>query len=599
MIAMSNKRASVLFGSLLFGAMVVLGVMPAPVQAAIAGEVTYAGTVALDNGCTDPETCGMNGDDSYSEPIPIGFDFDLYGTTFTDVYLNINGVMHFGCPSSEYSNDPLPVDFSSSCDLNGDPGVTTPTSILAFWDDIITTPKDLTCVEDPIVDDCDEYDWSGNYATILYRTIGSPGSRKFIAQWTNMNLYSNPSIPLGTFQIILYEGSNEAQIQYRNLLGDPARSSGSSATIGIQHNSSNYTQYSHDGETPLVAESALRITLGEGYAFNAEATYDPIYLALEDAPAKPTLTSPADTATGVVRNPTLQWDDAANADNYTVTIATDSGFSTVVKQEFALTASELSLTDLLDPSTTYYWNVKATNAFGDEYSDTFSFTTGSTVAAPDDDDDVSEEVESESPNGGDANDDGTPDSEQPKVTSIVSPVSEQYVVLESSICTNNTAVSIVSEPANPEQDDDDYNYPFGLLDFTLTGCGTGATETITQYYYGTYNPSDIVVRKYDSVSHTYTVVPGAAVTQVTIGGQSAIKVVYSVTDGGDLDADGVANGTIIDPAGIAVLGATTSPAATAPNTGLEQTGLSYEAFAVAIALGGAAVAMGNKFKNRF
>jgi hypothetical protein len=538
-------------------------------DAAITGEVTYEGAVAQSYGCSE-EPCGLNGDDDYSEAIPIGFDFDYYGTTFTDVYLNINGAMHFSCPTDEYSNEALPTEFDGDCDFEGDIGDTRPMAILAFWDDLITTPKDLYCDEDPIVDDCDSWNWDGNYPTILYKTVGTAGSRKFIAQWTNMHLYSNPNIPLGTFQIILYENNAETtgdpfQIQYRNLLGDPDRSSGSSTTVGTQNDDMNFTQYSYEASPPLEAETAIRFTHGEGYGYDDEAAYDAVYLGAPGSPSRPVLSTPANAATDVVLNPTFEWTESESADTYTLTLATDAGFSDVVTQLFDLESTEANLEDLLDPETTYYWIVRAVNEVGDIYSDAGTFTTGSDIEPPSDDDGITTPIEDGAPNSGDANNDGTPDSQQPKVTSLISPVSTKYVVLESTSCGGNSNVGVAQEKVEADKKDGSYDYPFGLLDFTLTGCSVGVTETITQYYYGDYAPFQVTLRKYNETTHAYTTITDAVITQVTIGGQAALKVVYQVTDGGALDADGTANGTIVDPAGLAVLGAST-PAA--PDTGL-------------------------------
>jgi hypothetical protein len=80
------------------------------------------------------------------------------------------------------------------------------------------------------------------------------------------------------------------------------------------------------------------------------------------------------------------------------------------------------------------------------------------------------------------------------------------------------------------------------------------------------------VRKYNTTNHTYTTITDAVITRMTIDGENVIKVTYTVTDGGVLDEDGSANGTIVDPAGLAVLGSTVSTPATTttqvPNTGL-------------------------------
>ncbi len=556
---------------------VIVAVQAMPAHATpIPTETIYEGTLAESSESCGDSNCKVQGDDDVSTPIDIGFDFDFFGHTFSQTQMNINGVLHFGCASSDYSNTELPTNFDGSCDLEGS-DETLPFAILAFWDDIITAPKGLYCTDDPAPaegEECSDWDWDSSYPTLLYKTIGTPGSRKFIAQWTNMYLYSNPNIPLGTFQVILYEGSNEFQIQYRNLLGDPDRSSGSDATIGVQMNASNTYQYSFEGNNPIHAGMAIRYTLGEGYMTNDEASYDPVYLAMPGAPTRPELTYPENESDDVERLPNFEWDEVTNPDTYTLTIATDSNMADVVQQTTDIEETSFQQVTELDENTTYYWTVKAVNEVGEETSEVHSFTTGTHESVEpeedtpsedeDDDDGVDMSVEQEAPNDGDANDDGTPDSQQPKVTAIKSTVSNDYVVLESSSCTANTAVSIDKETTVDTQDDDSYQYPAGLLNFTLTGCSVGGNETITQYYYGDYDISKLALRKYNSTTHTYTTINNAVLSQVTIGGKKAVKAVYTVTDGGILDADGTANGTIVDPAGLGVI------AVTAPNTGLAQ-----------------------------
>ncbi len=110
--------------------------------------------------------------------------------------------------------------------------------------------------------------------------------------------------------------------------------------------------------------------------------------------------------------------------------------------------------------------------------------------------------------------------------------------------------------------DADFSYPEGMMNFSI-GCGSpGFTTQITQYFYGANPDQAFVVRKYNPTTKTYSDVPGATISFVTINGKSAAKVVYSIKDGGSLDADGKANGTIEDPSG---LGVNTTPGL--PNTG--------------------------------
>lgn len=160
----------------------------------------------------------------------------------------------------------------------------------------------------------------------------------------------------------------------------------------------------------------------------------------------------------------------------------------------------------------------------------------------------------------DKNGDGTVDSSQANVSALTSTVSGKTVVLEvDNACTVSEAVmQSVSENA---KQDPDFNYPQGLMDFTAV-CGTpGFTSTVTQYYYG-IELGTLSLRKYNPVTQQYSAITGANISQQTIYGQNVVVATYEVTDGGPLDADGVANGTIVDPAGLA------SAIPGAPNTGV-------------------------------
>jgi hypothetical protein len=181
-----------------------------------------------------------------------------------------------------------------------------------------------------------------------------------------------------------------------------------------------------------------------------------------------------------------------------------------------------------------------------------------------DTDGVLASTEELAPNSGDANNDGTPDSQQSNVTSLENPVTGAYTVLQSSCSRNDTVQVSAMSQSNPDMA---YTYPAGLMHFALV-CGTvGVTATVTQYYYGNLDPAKFILRKWNSTNNSYTTVVGAVLTKVTIGGQSALKVVYQITDGGPLDQDGVADGTIVDPVGPAL------NSVGAPNTGLS--GLSF------------------------
>jgi len=185
-----------------------------------------------------------------------------------------------------------------------------------------------------------------------------------------------------------------------------------------------------------------------------------------------------------------------------------------------------------------------------------------TVSADQDGDGVSSTVEKAGPNNGDANNDSIGDYVQANVASFLNPISGKYVVAQSNCTTTDN-----TSAAAPSQSDRGFVYPAGLLSFTLHCSASGGTATVTAYFYGLDFTNSLTLRKYNSATKQYQAVPGAMITNTTIGDTAATKVTYQITDGGSLDQDGTANGIIVDPVGVA------QPSAAAPNTGLGGTAL--------------------------
>lgn len=159
----------------------------------------------------------------------------------------------------------------------------------------------------------------------------------------------------------------------------------------------------------------------------------------------------------------------------------------------------------------------------------------------------------------DRNKDGTPDSQQVNVASYINPVSGDYSILEVPTNCSISSVSSQSEDGNTVKDPA-YDYPAGLMNFTIS-CGTpGFSANIVQYHYGT--TGDLVLRKYNPNTNAYFSITDATITNQTISGKQVIKTTYQVIDGSKRDIDGLQNGTIVDPAGLAI------QTVGAPNTGL-------------------------------
>ncbi|MCL4263279.1 MAG: M36 family metallopeptidase [Anaerolineae bacterium] len=91
--------------------------------------------------------------------------------------------------------------------------------------------------------------------------------------------------------------------------------------------------------------------------------------------AAPTLTTPPNGATDIDLSPTLEWTAVSSSSSYQVQIADDAGFSNIVYDATVAGTSHVAAISL-DPVTTYYWRVRASNPCGDgAYSSAFSFTT--------------------------------------------------------------------------------------------------------------------------------------------------------------------------------------------------------------------------------
>ena len=104
------------------------------------------------------------------------------------------------------------------------------------------------------------------------------------------------------------------------------------------------------------------------------------FTTVPTAPATaPTLSAPANAATGISVTPTLTWGTVAGASNYRIQLSTISTFATTVVDDSTLTAGSKAITPALTVNVTYYWRVNAKNAGGTTaWSTLFSFKTVST-----------------------------------------------------------------------------------------------------------------------------------------------------------------------------------------------------------------------------
>lgn len=134
--------------------------------------------------------------------IPLGFNFPFKGSTYTSVELSSNGVVHFSSSASvDYSNTDFPISPSPS--------------ILPYWDDM-----------DP-----------SSGGTIRYGSSGSSPEQRLVIEFLDVPFYNSSTTC--QFQVVLYE---TGAIRFR--YGAGTQCDGSSATIGVQENNSDFSRYS-------------------------------------------------------------------------------------------------------------------------------------------------------------------------------------------------------------------------------------------------------------------------------------------------------------------------------------------------------------------
>jgi hypothetical protein len=204
----------------------------------------------------------------------------------------------------------------------------------------------------------------------------------------------------------------------------------------------------------------------------------------------------------------------------------------------------------------YLYVIGGANSVGDKVDTVYSAqVTPYNASADDDSDGVSNGAEDAAPNSGDANDDGTLDSKQSNVASFVSPVTGKDVSLvlnnDGAIC-DITSVSLARESANSTQDVG-YDYSLGMFDFTASCPSEGAGNSVSLLYFGEDYNENFIIRKYNATTHEYATIAEPYIESYTdSGNNNVLGAYYYAQDGGELDADGVANSTIIDPVGLAL-----------------------------------------------
>tara|TARA_B110000977_G_scaffold15454_1_gene18951 strand:- start:877 stop:3339 length:2463 start_codon:yes stop_codon:yes gene_type:complete len=181
---------------------------------------------------------------------------------------------------------------------------------------------------------------------------------------------------------------------------------------------------------------------------------------------------------------------------------------------------------------------------------------------------------------GDSDNDGIPDYEDNIAESYLAPVGDSGQVVQSSVGTSivlgDTAFADGNNEVGIDEEDigtvdADYSYLGGLVDFEVSGAQAGASYNVV-IPLGSAVPANAVLRKFidanvgwqafvENATNAIGSATAASGTCPEPGSESymaglvvgATCIQLLIEDGGPNDADGAADGTVVDPSGIATL----------------------------------------------
>ncbi|MEM6646306.1 MAG: fibronectin type III domain-containing protein [Bacteroidota bacterium] len=176
-------------------------------------------------------------------------------------------------------------------------------------------------------------------------------------------------LPTGTFSVMRYKLDLSIATTIPNF--------GTNTTT-----STLYAWFTEDGQTAATITASEIPFLGTTYSVGYSDRQASGNTGGTAPAAAPTLIAPADGATDLATNVAFTWGTVDSATSYRVQVATDPSFTSTVDDAAGLASPSYDASGLAE-GTTYYWRAQGANDAGaGPWSGGFSFSTGSTVAAP-------------------------------------------------------------------------------------------------------------------------------------------------------------------------------------------------------------------------
>jgi hypothetical protein len=206
--------------------------------------VPSSSTFTAISGGTDVNS--IEDDDVISGALPIGFSFNYLGTDYTNIYASSNGFISFnsGATSTSINN------------LNSSAGTSRPL-IAPLWDDL-----------------------DGFGGSAQYILTGTAPNRVFTMEWLNYLWNYNASAAGISFQVKLYEGSNNIEFIYRPEAGAVNAGSASIGLAATATGSGNYISLNGSGASPTTSSTTETTSIsskpasGQSFLFQLPAQPD-------------------------------------------------------------------------------------------------------------------------------------------------------------------------------------------------------------------------------------------------------------------------------------------------------------------------------------
>ncbi|MEZ4767459.1 MAG: hypothetical protein R2844_03430 [Caldilineales bacterium] len=243
--------------------------VPATPMASVTNSATWTAYDAIGGfsvGPADYNWQGISGtgtfvplsDDDMSPAIPLGFTFDYYGTSYSDIYISSNGFLTV-----------LPGQYNGCCSGQPIPTPGDPDGVIAgWWDDLNPNAG----------------------GAVYYETMGTAPNRVFIVEFNGV-----PHFPDGnnvSMEFKLYEGTNVIEVHYQAAPND-----GSQHSAGVENQDGTVGVQYYLGFDPLPSNSAVRYTPAESVSASSTdtATVNVLIPNIDVSPLSLESTQPPDT----------------------------------------------------------------------------------------------------------------------------------------------------------------------------------------------------------------------------------------------------------------------------------------------------------------